>query len=969
MGRILSTYLGRTSVPRELTEFEMREYFTLSAADKRALPTAVRTRLRLAVALQLGFLRMTGTTLDAFDYVPRDLLEFVARQVGRPAPMLATLRGLYRRRMSLFRHQSWALEHLGLHRYGPEDEASAIDALVSETRATVDRDRLAGRVRGFLYVQRCCIPGPRVIADLVRRVLREVESRDAEALRVHIGAAACAMWYERLMELRSDGISWLEWVRRPPARRSPKSLRNAIGKLLYLCEFPRLTEGRSGIPPERLRAYGRRLRRRKPAHLKAIVEPRRTLEIAGFLQTALGTEADRVLRLVEMRIAQIWRAAHARAERSPQVAIDAAQLLSELSRQVSDPTLSDTAFRERARMRLQAWASAGGAEPGARAAQVREALVGDGRRIRRLLKDIVALRLGGAPLDPVLKALRELESSYKDGWLTLFPEAAVPFARPWQALVNDPDRERAFRAYEAATLWGVRRGLRSGALYLSYAQEYRGKERLLLPAADWNARLGSFCLRRDLPAYAEPFLQRLVGQIDAGLSALDEAVRAREASIDAHGVHLRQDPAVYSEPSDADVLRQRLYARVGRVQLPELLLAVDSEARFSSQLLGREPRSAEELVTLYAAVLAAASNLDATTMALMIPGQRPGAIRRAMALLEEEHALRRANDAILERLRALPLVNAWGDGYEASADLVSLDTSRHLWAARVDPKRRRFAVGTYAHILDQWGIVYDQPLLLATRQSGAAIEGAVRQSVTRIERLAVDTHGYTDFALACAKLLGFDLCPRLRSMRDRKLHLPRGVDVPESIALQAVQDVSLRSIHEHWSSLLRVAATIEEGWSSATQLLERFGSAARGEDVYRAGNALGQLLRTIYLCDYFTLPDFRRGIHRILDRGESVHALQRMIHSGSIPVSRGRDPAELGVISGALTLVTNAVMTWNATRLQRAVEAESAMGESRAVSVAALSHIGPVAYAHINFRGTYRFPVERYAARLIRAAA
>jgi TnpA family transposase len=165
-----------------------------------------------------------------------------------------------------------------------------------------------------------------------------------------------------------------------------------------------------------------------------------------------------------------------------------------------------------------------------------------------------------------------------------------------------------------------------------------------------------------------------------------------------------------------------------------------------------------------------------------------------------------------------------------------------------------------------------------------------------------------------------------------------------------------------------VAATIDEGWTSATQLLDRFGSAARGEEVYRAGTALGQLLRTVYLCDYFTLPDFRREIHRILDRGESVHALQRVIHFGSIPVARCRDPAELGVISGALILVINAVMTWNAARLQKAVDAAVALGTARTISVDALSHIGPVAHAHINFRGTYRFPVERYAARLRRAA-
>ena len=58
----------------------------------------------------------------------------------------------------------------------------------------------------------------------------------------------------------------------------------------------------------------------------------------------------------------------------------------------------------------------------------------------------------------------------------------------------------------------------------------------------------------------------------------------------------------------------------------------------------------------------------------------------------------------------------------------------------------------------------------------------------------------------------------------------------------------------------------------------------------------------------------------------------------------------------------------NAAQLQKAVDAELALGTAREISVDALSHIGSVAYAHINFRGTYRFPVERYAARLLKAA-
>ena len=96
-----------------------------------------------------------------------------------------------------------------------------------------------------------------------------------------------------------------------------------------------------------------------------------------------------------------------------------------------------------------------------------------------------------------------------------------------------------------------------------------------------------------------------------------------------------------------------------------------------------------------------------------------------------------------------------------------------------------------------------------------------------------------------------------------------------------------------------MVAAFESGWTSATQLLGIYGSAARGEGVYLAGNSLGKLLRTIYLCDHFTLPDFRQAIYEVLERGESVHALQRAIHIGTIPVRRGRDLEEIGVVSGS----------------------------------------------------------------------
>jgi hypothetical protein len=108
--------------------------------------------------------------------------------------------------------------------------------------------------------------------------------------------------------------------------------------------------------------------------------------------------------------------------------------------------------------------------------------------------------------------------------------------------------------------------------------------------------------------------------------------------------------------------------------------------------------------------------------------------------------------------------------------------------------------------------------------------------------------------------------------------------------------------------------------------------------------------------------------YQVLERGESVHALQRQICTQALPARRGRRAEELIATSGALTLVMNCVMARNAQRLQRAVDREAERTAPR-YSVDALKSIGPVGRRHINFRDTYRFPIDRYAKRLIPAAA
>jgi TnpA family transposase len=56
---------------------------------------------------------------------------------------------------------------------------------------------------------------------------------------------------------------------------------------------------------------------------------------------------------------------------------------------------------------------------------------------------------------------------------------------------------------------------------------------------------------------------------------------------------------------------------------------------------------------------------------------------------------------------------------------------------------------------------------------------------------------------------------------------------------------------------------------------------------------LGQLLRTVFLADYFVNDAFRRELLRVLNRGESVNALKRAIYTGRVASFQAKRHDEL----------------------------------------------------------------------------
>jgi hypothetical protein len=376
-----------------------------------------------------------------------------------------------------------------------------------------------------------------------------------------------------------------------------------------------------------------------------------------------------------------------------------------------------------------------------RAAAVRTGLTENIPAVRSLLRAMTELPIKGSPTERAIAGLTELKTLYARHETEL-PLKDRDLAKGWEALVDGAtDRERAMRALEMSTLFELRRGLRRGGCWLEYSNAYRNREQMLIPEEQWRAQRRRHLSLLRLPENPKEYLASLVAAAKQGLDAVSRALARGELAIDEGDIRL---PKLEKEdvPPPVTQARDAITTHIGTIQLPELLLDMDVQTRFGKTLLGRAPRSEHELLLTYGALLGHGTEMNATEVALMIPSLSAPEISAAMKLLEGEGAIDKANKLVVEFVDRLPIMKVWGDGKSASSDMMSLQASMHLWNARRDPRRKTASMGMYTHVLNQWPIIYHQPIVLGNRQAGAAIEGVVRQDRIDLDWLAVDTHGY-----------------------------------------------------------------------------------------------------------------------------------------------------------------------------------------------------------------------------------
>ena len=123
-----------------------------------------------------------------------------------------------------------------------------------------------------------------------------------------------------------------------------------------------------------------------------------------------------------------------------------------------------------------------------------------------------------------------------------------------------------------------------------------------------------------------------------------------------------------------------------------------------------------------------------------------------------------------------------------------------------------------------------------------------------------------------------------------------------------------------------LAGSLKLGWVTASLLISKLQAGARENVLSRALRDLGRLVKTQFILRWIENPDYRRRIHRQLNKGEALHELRRFLffaHEGKVQ-RRQADQQTNQVL--CLNLVTNAIVTWNTVYINTAIERLRAEG-------------------------------------------
>ncbi len=964
----------------EPSDAQLASYFYLDDTDRERIAPKRSLYNRLGFALQVCTTRFLSTFLVNPIIVPPAAVRYVAKQLGiddDPAPLLTQ----YATAWQLREHSREIQQLYGYRDFSEQpDHFRLIRWLYTHAWLTAERPSvLFDLATKRLVDKKVLLPGVSVLERLVASVRDRAANHLWEKLARQPTAQQRFLLEDLLKIPEGTRQTRLDQFRRAPTYVSGPGLVKALRRVVDIRAIGASELDLSFVPAGRLKQMARHAATSRAAQIERMPDDRRIATLLAFASVFEATAQDEALDVFDRLMRSLWTRATRAGERERLRTLrdlDAAALqLREACVVLLDSTHTDQQVREKVYEHItqnalvQACALVGELARPAEDEQQYQHLLGRYTTVRTFLPTLFrSITLQSTPAGrPILEAVTFLSSieRRKNPPIDEAPHDVVP--RGWRRYVvkREGKEEHIDRtAYTLCVVERLQEALRRHEVFVSPSERWSDPRAKLLQGTTWEAMRGQVCQTLGRSEKSAETISALHTELQTAYQqtvtnfATNTAVRLEQKD--------GQDQLVLTpldrleEPTSLLKLRRRVNQRLPLMDLPEVLLEMQAQTNFASAFTHVSDGNArvENLsLSICAVLIAEACNIGLTPVT---NPANPALARDRLTWVQQNYirseTLSRANVMLVDAQTKLTLAKAWGGGEVASADGLRFIVPVRTINAGYNSKY--FGVGrgvTYYNFTSDQFSGFNAIVIPGTiRDSLYILEGLLEQQtgLNPVEIMA-DTAGYSDVVFGLFWLLGYQFSPRIADIGEARfwrMDTEAQYGVLNGLARNRINS---NLITAHWDDMLRVAGSLKVGTVHATDVMRTLQGGGRPSALARAIGEVGRIAKTLYLLAYIDDESYRRKILTQLNRGEGRHAVARVIFHGQRGELRQRYREGQEDQLGALGLVLNAVILWNTTYMQDAIEALRTAGKE--VIAPDIARLSPLTTQHINFSGKYHF--------------
>jgi TnpA family transposase len=547
--------------------------------------------------------------------------------------------------------------------------------------------------------------------------------------------------------------------------------------------------------------------------------------------------------------------------------------------------------------------------------------------------------------------------------------------KPWLKWVVIPEannkKNKAIRVskqyFEICIFSQLSLELNSGDLFVPGSDHFSDYREQLISWEEYEAQTGEYVSMMNLQSDPKAFTATLFERLKNKSKQVDEKFPENNFVEFKRGKLVLKKRERPKEPEGFKQLDKMLIERMPETNILDILVETEAWLNLSQDfrpVSGVSSRIENPRERFIMTLFCYGFNFGPTQTIRMVKGFS----RRQIAWLNLRHVteekLDKAITKTINHYNNFMLPKQWGTGKSASADGTKWDIYEQNLLSEYHIRYGGYGGIGYYHVSDTYIALFSHFIPCGVYEALYILDGLLKnESDIQPNQVHGDTHAQSYTVFGLAYLLGIELMPRIRNIKELNFYKPDAKIIYKHIESLFDKPISWALIEKYLPDMLRIALSIKSGKLTASAILRKLGTKSRKNKLYFAFRELGRVIRTEFLLRYIDDIEVRTMIHAATCKSEEFNQFLKWTFCGGEGIISENNRYEQLKIIKYNHLVGNLIILHNVHGMTRAFN--ELTNEGYVIDPELLKLFAPYRTGHINRFGTHFLNLDKIVEPLV----